>query len=427
MKYAILTFGCRVNQADSLEFEAGLRARGGLETDVAAADLVIVNTCSVTGAADRGARQTIRRISRDNAGARIVVTGCYATRQPADLASLPNVIRLVPNAAKDDLVRDVVREVVRDLAPTTAHRFGDGEGGCGAAMEPGVMGRTAYALRVQTGCEETCSFCIIPSTRGRSRSRTPADVLADASKLAASGYKEIWLVGVHMGSYGRDLQPPSTLVDLLRALDGLPEDITFRLSSLEPMDCSHALVDLVARSGRFAPHFHLPLQHAGNRMLVAMRRPYTFEFYRSLVDHIHARLPYASIGTDLIVGFPGEREDEAEHTARTLERLPLSYLHVFPYSDRPGTQAVSMSGKIDGAAIKSRAERLRGIGRCLVSRFVESQVGQVRPGLTLDDGTLVLTDNFLKVQVPPGLTRNVRVQVRIDAVSPVLMGTVVRP
>jgi threonylcarbamoyladenosine tRNA methylthiotransferase MtaB len=284
------------------------------------------------------------------------------------------------------------------------------------------MSRTAFPLRVQTGCDERCAFCVIPSTRGPSRSRPKADVLADVIRLAAASYKELWLVGVHLGSYGRDLAPGGSLLGLLRALDSAPGDLSYRISSLEPMDCSPEIVDLVARSGRFAPHFHLPLQHGSDRMLEAMRRPYSVGFYRDLVHDIRGRLPHASIGADVIVGFPGESEADAQAGERAVDALPLSYLHVFPYSDRPGTAAEAMTPKVPHACAKTRAARMREVGARHLARFAGSQVGTTRPGLTLDDGTTVLTDNFLKVAIPPGLPRNTRVRVRIERDSPVLFG-----
>jgi threonylcarbamoyladenosine tRNA methylthiotransferase MtaB len=418
MTYAILTFGCRVNQADSFEFEEGLRMRGAVDVPAEAADLVIVNTCSVTGAADQSARRAIRGLSRDNPSAHIVVTGCYATRKPGDLDRLPNVRMVVPNQEKDSLLRVLDEE----FGFTTRDRFGEGDDSCGRNLAPGAMGRTAYPLRVQTGCDQACAFCIIPSTRGPSRSRPLAEIGDDVCRVASAGYKEVWLVGVHLGSFGRDLHPATSLVDLLRDLDRQPGDTTFRISSIEPMDCPPDVVDLVARSGRFAPHFHLPLQHASNPVLRTMRRPYTFARYRDLVDRIHARLPDASIGSDVIVGFPGESDQDVEMMAREVERMPFGYLHVFPYSDRPGTDATVMMPKVDASATKTRARIMRDVARRLTGRFVASQVGSVRPGLTLDDGTMVLTDNFLKVRIPPGLPRNTRVRVRID--SPALDGTI---
>ncbi len=403
MKYSIITFGCRVNQADSLEIEEELRARGAVAARPAEADLVVVNTCSVTASADQGARQTIRRIARDNPAARVVVTGCYATRRPEEVAALPNVVRVVRNDDKAHLVK------------TTADRFGDGDGACGATIEPGIAGRTAFTLRVQTGCEERCSYCIIPTTRGAGRSLPIADVLREVERIAASGFREISLTGVHLGSYGRDLPQPSSLVDLLRALDSCNVDVMFRVSSLEPMDCTREIVTLVASTaGRFAPHFHLPLQHASDRMLTLMRRPYGLSDYRRLVDRIVALLPHASIGTDLIVGFPGESEEDFRANLEYLPSAPLSHLHVFPYSDRPGTAASTMMDKVAGSVIRERAALLRAIGARRTHAFRLAQVETTRPGLTLEDGTLVVTDNYLKVRIPPGLPRNVRVMVRIE-------------
>ena len=411
MKYSIHTFGCRVNQADSFDMEESLRARGAIAAPADEADLVVVNTCTVTRAADQGARNLIRRVARRNASARIVVTGCYATRAPGALERLPGVVHLVSNSEKDAFCRSL--------------RSPDGGGACGPPLEPGAMGRTACPLRVQTGCEEHCAFCVIPSTRGPSRSRPIPAVLGDVNRLARTGYRELWLVGVHLGSYGRDLLPPSSLADLLRALDGTRGDVTFRISSLEPMDCSPEIVALVAESGRFAPHFHLPLQHGSDRVLGAMRRPYSAGFYRDLVGGIRARLRHASIGTDVIVGFPGESDADAEASEALLARLPLSYLHVFPYSDRPGTVAAAMTPKVAPAQIKTRASRMRDIGARLSSGFIRSQAGTIRPGLTLDDGTTVLTDNFLKIPIPPGLLRNTRVRIRIESNGPALVGRVV--
>jgi threonylcarbamoyladenosine tRNA methylthiotransferase MtaB len=496
VKYSVITFGCRVNQADSLGFEEDLRARGAIAVAPDAADLVIVNTCSVTATADQGARQTIRRIARDNPAARIVVTGCYATRRPNELAALTNVARVIDNDNKPNLiplisadasgsvrlqpdlttdasggVRLPTVESPRPAAPerearrreadvTTAERFGDGDGSCGAAIEPGVAGRTAFTLRVQTGCAEPCAYCIIPTTRGAPRSVPPDRVMREVDRIVGAGYKEIALTGVHLGSYGRDLNPPVSLIDLLRALDawahhsvrlkpdttaahdpvrlkpdtteghdnvrlepdtsghGMAPDVLFRISSLEPMDCSREIVDLVARSHAFAPHFHLPLQHASDRVLSAMRRPYTAAYYASLVDMIRTRIPHAAIGSDVIVGFPGETDADFEQLASYLERSPLTHVHVFPYSDRPGTEASALRDRVHGAVIRERARRVREIGRRLMDRFHSAQVGTTERGLTLEDGTLVATGNYLKVRIPPGWPRNRWVRVLINSADP---------
>jgi threonylcarbamoyladenosine tRNA methylthiotransferase MtaB len=220
---------------------------------------------------------------------------------------------------------------------------------------------------------------------------------------------------VHLGSYGRDLTPASSLVDLLRRLLAADADVTFRISSLEPMDCSTEIVDLVAESGgRLAPHFHLPLQHASDRMLASMRRPYTLGYYRTLVDRIAARMPHASIGSDMIAGFPGESDADFAENLAFLPGSPLSHLHVFPYSARPGTPAALMGDKVPGPVVRERAARIREIGAGLARRFRQANIGALRPALTLEDGTLVVTDNYLKLRVAPGLARNRRVLVKVE-------------
>jgi len=411
VKYSIVTFGCRVNQADSLRLEEDLRARGGVESASREADLVIVNTCSVTATADQGARQAIRRIARENPNARIVATGCYATRCEDEVAALPGVVRVVRNPDKHAWL-----SVGQDFSPDS--------GPCGQPIEPGIAGRTAFTIRAQTGCEERCSYCIIPSTRGASRSVPVAALVREVKRVAAAGFKEVIVTGVHLGSFGRDLSPQASLLDLLRALESIEADVTFRISSLEPMDCSPAIVAFVASSPRFMPHFHLPLQHASDRMLAAMRRPYTLDYYRRLVDGIVDRLPHASIGTDMIVGFPGETDADFAANLAYLPSSPLSHVHVFPYSDRPGTEASAMPGKVHGSVIRDRGARLREIGAALVARFRASQTGSVRPGLTLEDGTLVVTDNYLKVRIAPGQVRNERVMVRLGAAGSEVAGEI---
>jgi threonylcarbamoyladenosine tRNA methylthiotransferase MtaB len=428
MNYSIVTFGCRVNQADSLGFEEQLRAGGATETSADLADVVIVNTCSVTASADQAARQAIRRIARTNPAAKVVVTGCYATRRREDVEPLPNVLRVVPNEAKPHLVS----WLTSGAELSTAERFGGGEGSCGAAIEPGVAGRTAFTLRVQTGCSQPCAYCIIPSTRGVPRSVESGSVLAEIERVIAAGFKEIVLTGVHLGSYGRDLAPASSLMDLLDAIEGRVSDrcrsganVLFRISSLEPMDCPLELVDRVAGSACIARHFHLPLQHASNRVLKGMRRPYTIERYARLVDAIRAKMPDAAIGSDVIVGFPGESEQDFEALAAYLAQSPLTHLHVFPYSDRPGTAASQMNGKVSGPVIRERSRRVREISDALTRRFRTMQLGSVQRALTLADGSLAVTGNYLKVQIPPGRSRNEWVDVKVIETGAVLRAAIV--
>ena len=407
MKYSVVTFGCRVNQADSLVIEGELRAQGGVAVTPDEADLVVVNTCSVTATADQGARQTIRRVARTNPSVRMIVTGCYATRAPHDLTLLPNVVRVVPNARKDSVLQFIADTGVM----STAERFNGGEGPCGSGLEPGVAGRTALTLRVQTGCDEHCSYCIIPTTRGPGRSKPLEDVIDDVRRAVAAGYKEIALTGVHLGSYGRDLPRRASLDELLSRLAAWPDEVLFRVSSLEPMDCTADVVSIVASSPRIAPHFHLPLQHGADSMLRAMRRPYTAKYYSALIDRIAGLMPYASIGSDLIVGFPGETDEQFEESVAFLRTLPLSHLHVFPYSDRPGTEASAIHPKVDGVVIRERGRRVREVGAEMARHFRSALAGSIRRALVVDDGWSAVTDNYVKVRLERQTDRNTWIDV----------------
>ena len=432
IKYSIVTFGCRVNQADSLQVEEQLLAAGAVSSATDSADVVVVNTCSVTATADQGARQVIRRIARQNPAAQIVVTGCYATRDPGQLANLPGVVGVISNQEKERVAPAVLwhgrgQIVLEESATqvTTAERFDGGEGACGSRIEPGLAGRTAFTLRIQTGCDEPCAYCIIPTTRGSGRSRSVDEVVTEVKRVVRAGFKEIALTGVHLGSYGRDLTDPEPLdlTALLRRLEAEGDDVRYRISSLEPMDCTPALVDLVTSSGRFAAHFHLPLQHASDVVLRSMRRPYTLDGYRRLVDAIRERMPHSTIGSDIIVGFPGETDLDAALLVRYLEESPLTYLHVFPYSDRPGTLATTLPDKVSGVVVRERAERVRLVGSRLASRFKQSQVGTIHRALTIEDGSLTVTDNYLKVRIPTGTKkRNEWAEVKITGAGETMTG-----
>ena len=404
MKFAILTFGCRVNQADSFDLETDLRSAGGEETPVEEADVVLVNTCSVTATAERAGRQAIRRVARVNPHARVVATGCHVVRRPSDFATLP-VAQLV---ARRDLAPSMVAfETNRALPP------------------PGTHGRTLYLLRVQTGCDERCTYCVVPSTRGRSCSLPIAEVNRRVMTAAAAGFKELVMTGVHLGSWGRDLAPAQDLAALIRALAANPASVGFRLSSLEPMNAGPVLIETLAAAGRFAHQFHLPLQHASDRILATMGRRGTLDLFRRVVDCVRDRFPDAAIGTDLIVGFPGETPTDFDACTRFLASSPLTSAHVFPFSPRPGTAAASLAGRPPGAEVRRRVAELRAIGADLGRRFRTRFIGTTHDGLTIDDGSLVLTRNGLRVSVPPGLGRNQRVKVRILTDGDPMMGELV--
>jgi threonylcarbamoyladenosine tRNA methylthiotransferase MtaB len=247
-------------------------------------------------------------------------------------------------------------------------------------------------------------------------------VLAEVDRVKDASYREIAITGVHLGSYGRDLADGSTLLELLRAIERRASGMRIRISSLEPMDCSDEIVELVAASPCFAPHFHLPLQHASDRMLVAMRRPYTLAYYRRLVDRIRDHIPHASIGTDIIVGFPGETDDDFAVLEAYLRDSAITHAHVFPYSDRPGTAATELPHKVHGSIVRERANIVRGIGRDLNQRFQGAQHGTIRPALTIEDGSLVVTDNYLKLRIPAGRSRNEWLDVRVCVAGGQLTG-----
>jgi len=454
MSFAVITFGCRVNQAESLRLEAALLAWGHEAVNPERADVVFVNTCSVTATADQGTRQTIRRVHRLNPAARIVATGCHATRDPAQVGALPGVVAVVPNGRKDELIEEVrpLRLFARggrgadgaawrnaegnapSLPGSDGHASSspDSVGGnpkpadgslpnevpCGEPI-PGIGARTAWTLRVQTGCEERCSYCIVPATRGPSRSRPIGSLLAELDRLAAVGYKVVTLTGVHLGSFGRDLAPGSSLATLLAAIARERLPMRFRLGSLEPMDATPEVIDLVAGESCFLPHLHLPLQHASDRVLASMRRPYRLADYARLVAEVRRRLPDAAIGADVIAGFPGETDADHACLLSFLDASPLTHLHVFPYSDRPTTAAAGLTGKVHGTVVRDRAADLRAAGRRLSDRFRHAQAGKWRQGLTIEDGSVAVTDNYLRVRVAAGLPRNEWLPVCVPAAASV--------
>jgi threonylcarbamoyladenosine tRNA methylthiotransferase MtaB len=428
MRFAVVTFGCRVNQADSLAIEAALRARGAEPAPSEEADVVVVNSCSVTATADQGTRQAVRRVARVNPSARIIVTGCYATRSPAEVSVLPGVVRVLSNEIKDR-VADLA-EVVGGTGSydgfTSADRYAGLEGPCGApppALNPGALGRTAFTLRVQTGCDAPCSYCIIPATRGGSRSTPAGSLVREVQRIEAAGYNEVTLTGVHLGAYGKDLDPCLSLADLLTQLLSATTTLVFRLGSLEPMDCTPALVDLIACCPRFAPALHLPMQHASDRVLSAMQRGYSAADYAAVAQSVRDRLPHASIGTDVIVGFPGETDADVDALAAYLASSPITQVHVFPYSDRPGTAASRLEPKVHGAAIRERSQRIRAIGRDLSAAFVARQIGRAHLALTTHDGAMAVTMNGLRVALSERRARNEWVEVCLEDRSGTLYAT----
>jgi threonylcarbamoyladenosine tRNA methylthiotransferase MtaB len=289
-----------------------------------------------------------------------------------------------------------------------------------------MAGRTAFTLRVQTGCDEPCAYCIIPATRGRSRSTALEDLVRDVRRIEAAGFNEITLTGVHIGAYGRDLIPTRSLGQLVGALVDATTHAVFRIGSLEPMDCTRDLIER-ASAGRLAPAFHLPLQHASDRMLQRMRRPYGCADYDALVRTIRRRLPHASIGSDVIVGFPGETDADADRLVEYLADSPLTGLHVFPYSDRPGTAAAALHPKVHGSAVRARGERVREVGRRLAAAFLESLRGTSHRALTIHDGESAVCANGVRIRLDRPQPRNTWVQVTLSVSSDGAVGHVTGP
>jgi threonylcarbamoyladenosine tRNA methylthiotransferase MtaB len=434
--FYIEQFGCRATQADGAAIERQLRDRGcQATTDSGAADVVVVNTCTVTAAADSQARDAIRKIHAGNPGARVIVTGCYAQRAPEELAALPGVTWVVGNSHKPQIPElaagllqgrspspaaggafvpaeallsvDSRQNAAADLIGKDSHRdpakWSSNEAVSGLSAPAKILAGDIFAqstflaapvlggegnhtrptLKIQDGCNSRCSYCVIPFVRGKSRSLPPNEVIAEIRGLSESGYREIVLSGINLGTYGRDLAPRVEFDDLLRRiLDETPIE-RIRISSIEPLDVTQDLIALFAATPRIAQHFHMPLQSASDGILAAMHRWYRSEHYARRVEIIREHLPHAAIGADVIAGFPGETEHDHAATMSFIERLPFTYLHVFSFSKRPGTRAAAMPNEVPALTIRRRARELRALGERKAAAFRRTQVDRALEVLTL--------------------------------------------
>lgn len=417
-EFFICTFGCRCNQADSGAIRESLRRKGLAEVaNHIDAGLVIVNSCTVTHRTDQKVRQMVRRVHRDNPGARLVVTGCYAERDPVAVAAIPGVDFTVGNADRDRLAH-----LLEEDAPGPGLKIVrfplDGRGSQLPMALGETGGRTRPLVKLQDGCDARCSYCIVPSVRGPGRSAHPDDVIAVMKTLVTHGYREIVLTGVNLGAYGRKLEGAPTLLDLLRQILEIPGLGRLRLSSIEPMRFSRGIIRLAGSNPAIAPHFHIPVQSGSDRILQRMRRPYTAARFLSLVDSIRETLPFSGIGTDVLVGFPGESEDDFQRTCDLVRRAPLTYLHVFPFSAREGTAACSLGPRVTLPAIRARVATLRSISREKGLAFRRSLIGRELQAITLarEEGmgdSAVLTENYIHARVAGSVDPNQLVTVRI--------------
>jgi len=412
---AFATLGCKLNQYDTTELSALLEGRGfrtvPFETP---AQLYVINTCTVTARADYSDRQAIRRAVARNPDAVVVVTGCYAQTNPEAVAAIPGVDLILGTPDRHALpdlldgLRKRVRPLVQVSDPFAARPMP------AIPLRQFAPGYTRAFVKVQDGCQHRCSFCIVPYARGGSRSQPAPVVVAQVEALVAAGYREVVLTGVDLGHYGWDLVPRTSLADLVRRLLDVHGLARLRLSSILPAYFTPALVETIAGAPRVCRHLHVPLQSGSDRVLRAMRRPYTVRMYRALIERLAAALPALGLGTDVITGFPGETPDEFAETEAVIGALPFTYLHVFSYSDRRGTEAARRpAGRVPPEEIRRRTGGLRRLGAAKQLAFRQAHVGREVEVLVLEQrnraGALVgLTGNYLEVAFagPDALARS---------------------
>jgi threonylcarbamoyladenosine tRNA methylthiotransferase MtaB len=380
--FAILTLGCKVNQYESEVLALDLKLKGWRRTGPGQSpDVVIINSCTVTGKAAMQARQLIRKTIRENPRAQMVVTGCYAQTEPEEIGKISGVHYIVGQARKNGLADFLEEEresqafgtrtsplvMVDDITHLKTLSSRD---------FPVAESRTRPAVRVQDGCNAFCSYCIVPHARGRSRSLPVTDVIDQVNRIADLGYKEVVITGIHLGLYGKDLVPRTDLGYLLvRLLHETPIP-RIRISSVEPDEISPEIIQLIQNNPRLCRHFHLPLQSGDNTILKRMRRPYTREYFQDLVWSIREQIPDAGIGADVLAGFPGESPRQFQNTLDLIQALPLTHLHVFPFSPRKGTPAAGFPDRVSPDEIKQRCEQLRNLGSLKKEAFYQSLVGK---------------------------------------------------
>ncbi|MEW6388706.1 MAG: tRNA (N(6)-L-threonylcarbamoyladenosine(37)-C(2))-methylthiotransferase MtaB [Thermodesulfobacteriota bacterium] len=432
-KFRIITFGCKVNQVDSAGMAQGLVDlgwRGAVGGE--APDLVLVNTCTVTARADQQARQAIRRQARECPGAPLFITGCYAQRAPAELMALQGVTAVLGNREKGNLPQ-LMSHFAPDGPPLVrVSGYSPGEP-FQAWQVRHFPGQTRARLKVQDGCNHACAYCLVPQVRGPRRSLEAKDVAAALKDLGQQGYQEVVLTGIDLGQYGQDLSPASSLAALLGRLANRSWPFRLRLSSLEPQEITSELLQALTAFPGLCPHFHLPLQSGSDPVLRAMRRPYRAQDFKNVVRELNRAFPEAALGLDILVGFPGESTADFTATYDLAASLPISYLHVFPFSPRPGTPAASLA-PLPAPEVRRRASALRNLGWRKKLEFYQSQVGRMGEVLVegpgLETGWLQgLSANYLRVILPgPPDWRNRRVRVRFQKVQgESLLGELMEP
>ena len=398
--FAVRNFGCRVNRAEAFAWADAFRERGlRLERDWGRSDIVLVNSCTLTGRADRDVRKFIRTAARENPGTSIIVTGCYAERAPAEVAGMPNVVAVLPNSAKSRLADHVIELAGRRSTPS---QNGIARTDAAAVVDAGVSLRARAYLKIQDGCDNRCAFCVIPSVRGRSTSVAPNEVGAAVRNLAGRGFREIVLAGIHLSSYGEDLEPRGSLLDLLREIEKVSGASRLRLSSLDPRRTGDGLIAHIAGNRKICPHFHLSLQHASESLLRLMGRAVEAGSYGRILGELRRLAPDAALGADIIVGFPGETEADFDELRGFLDGSPLTYVHVFSYSPRPGTAAAARP-RVPDNIVTDRAKTLRRLSAGKDFRFRRRFLGRELEAVVIgksERGAEVLTGNSIRIFVP---------------------------
>ncbi len=411
----VQSFGCRASQADGAAIEASLADRGYVAVrEAGAADLIVLNTCTVTHGADVDARRLIRGVHRDHPASEILVTGCYAQRAPEEIAALEGVRWVVGNSHKTEIAGIV--GAVDYHGQIFVGDIGAQQHFLAAPVRDVREDRTRPNLKIQDGCSNKCSFCIIPSVRGRSRSAPLESVISQVKDLS-SRYCEVVLSGINLGRWGRDLPGGLRFVDLLRSVLAETDVRRLRVSSVEPMDWSQDLLEFVAVEGRIARHVHLPLQSGSDAVLKRMFRKYRTLHYESRVALARALMPEAAIGADVMTGFPGETGAEFAETCEFIERQPFTYLHVFTYSERPGTDAVTRGNAVAMPERQERTRILREISGRKNLEFRRRMIGRTLSAVTLEQRGMALTSNFLKVEMAAERAANEMVELEIGSVS----------
>jgi len=396
MRIAFATLGCKINQFETDVIQQDLRSRGSTIVPFhEEADVYIINTCSVTAKSDYQCKQAIRSAIRRNDSAKIVVTGCYAETRPNEIRDIPGVDLVIGNRDKAAIADHIMSEVltVQDQNKPLPDTM----------SLTSVRSRTRGFLKIQDGCDNCCSYCIVPLARGRSRSVRPRDVLNEFERLVTSGYAEVVLTGIHIGTYGSDLGTGTMLTEMLRMLLSARGKTRIRLSSIEPKEITEEVIGFLGNG--LCRHLHIPLQSGDDNILASMKRHYTSGFYSSLLEKISTQVPGIALGADVMVGFPGEGEREFQNTLQLVECSPLTHIHVFSYSPRPGTPAADMKEQVPEMIKKERSEEMRNLGKKKNLIFRQQNVGAELFVVVEDkrDATTGLytglTDNYIRVQV----------------------------